>query len=133
VLGLASFGADAQNLIKQANEFNLNMRIAAPLLTLADVYSLGPGVAHGLLYTSAFYWDRDQAGRAFAARFAKRFNGKMPTEGQAATYSAVSHYLKAIVAAGSYDKLQSVLPRWATASHRLVTTSDVPLFQGYQQ
>jgi branched-chain amino acid transport system substrate-binding protein len=105
VLGLASFGADAQNLIKQANEFNLNMRIAAPVLTLADVHSLGPDVAHGLLYTSAFYWDRDQPGRTFAARFAKRFDGKMPTEGQAATYSAVSHYLKAIAAAGTSDGL----------------------------
>jgi branched-chain amino acid transport system substrate-binding protein len=105
VLGLASFGADAQNLIKQANEFNLNMRIAAPLLTLADIHSLGPGVAHGLLYTSAFYWDRDDRGRAFATRFAKRFDGKMPTEGQAATYSAVSHYLKAIAAAGTSDGL----------------------------
>jgi branched-chain amino acid transport system substrate-binding protein len=58
-----------------------------------------------LLYTSAFYWDRDQPGRAFAARFARRFDGKMPTEGQAATYSAVSHYLKAIAAAGTTDGL----------------------------
>jgi branched-chain amino acid transport system substrate-binding protein len=81
------------------------MRIAAPLLTLADVHSLGPAVAHGLLYTSAFYWDRDDTGRAFAARFAKRFDGRMPTEGQAATYSAVSHYLKALAAAGTSDGL----------------------------
>ena len=105
VLGLASFGADAENLIKQAGEFNLSMRIAAPLLTLADIHSLGPGIAHGLLYTSAFYWDRDDDGRAFAAGFAKQFDGKMPTEGQAATYSAVSHYLKAIAAAGTDDGL----------------------------
>jgi branched-chain amino acid transport system substrate-binding protein len=108
VLGLASFGGDAQNLIKQAREFNLKLRIAAPLLTLADVKAMGPDVAQGLVYTSAFYWDRDDAGRAFAARFAKRFDGKMPTEGQAATYSAVSHYLKAIAAAGSDDGVATI-------------------------
>jgi branched-chain amino acid transport system substrate-binding protein len=67
------------------------------------VKALGPEVAQGLLYTSAFCWDRDDAGREFAARFAKRFDGKMPTEGQAATYSTVSHYLKAIAAAGTND------------------------------
>jgi branched-chain amino acid transport system substrate-binding protein len=103
VLGLASFGADAQNLIKQAREFDLKMRIAAPLLTLADIKSMGPAVAHGLLYTSAFYWDRDDDSRAFAARFSKRFDGKMPTEGQTATYSAVLHYLKGIAAAKTED------------------------------
>jgi branched-chain amino acid transport system substrate-binding protein len=96
VLGLASFGGDAENLIKQASEFALPMRIAAPLLTLADIKALGPERAHGLLYTSAFYWDRDEPERAFAKRFAARFGGKMPTEGQAATYSAVRHYLRAI-------------------------------------
>ena len=103
VLGLASFGGDAENLIKQASEFNMAMRIAAPLLTIADIKALGPERARGLLYTSAFYWDRDEASRAFARRFAERFGGKMPTEGQAATYSAVSHYLKAIAAAGTDD------------------------------
>lgn len=101
VLGLASFGGDAENLIKQASEFALPLRIAAPLLTLADIKALGPDRAHGLLYTSAFYWDRDEPGRAFGKRFAERFGGRMPTEGQAATYSAVRHYLRAI------DRLKS--------------------------
>ena len=103
VLGLASFGGDAENLVKQAHEFNLNLRIAAPLLTIADIKALGPESAHGLLYTSAFYWDRDDPAREFGKRFAPRFGGKMPTEGQAATYSVVAHYLKAIAAAGTDD------------------------------
>ena len=44
------------------------------------------------------YWDRTEASRAWSRRFFER-HGAMP-KSQAAVYSAVRHYLKAIEAAG---------------------------------
>src|SRR5262249_37322588 len=49
-----------------------------------------------------FYWDRDEASRAWSRRFFER-TGRMPGMVQAGTYSAVLHYLKAIEAAGTAD------------------------------
>ena len=51
---------------------------------------------------TAFYWDRDDASRAFAKRFFAAHK-KMPTMFQAGVYSAVSQYLKAVAATGSKD------------------------------
>jgi branched-chain amino acid transport system substrate-binding protein len=52
--------------------------------------------------TSGYYWDRDEDTRAWSQRFFKRHNA-MPTVVQAANYSAVTHYLKAVKAAGTKD------------------------------
>src|SRR6185437_7237971 len=41
--------------------------------------------------------------RAFGARFAARMGGKMPTEDQAAAYSATLSYLRAVKAAGTIE------------------------------
>src|SRR6202007_2782102 len=52
----------------------------------------------GLIFTETFYWDRNDASRAFAKRFAPLYKGNMPTMVQAGVYSAVLHYLKAVEA-----------------------------------
>ena len=51
--------------------------------------------------TTPFYWDRTDETRAFAKRYQAAFGGRIPNEAQASTYSAVSHYLKAVAAAGT--------------------------------
>lgn len=106
VIALANTGGDLINSIKQANEFGLiksGQRLAALLMFISDVHSLGLQSAQGLYLTTAFYWDYDDQTRAFAKRFAARFKNKMPTMVQAGVYSAVSHYLKAMEAAGTTD------------------------------
>jgi branched-chain amino acid transport system substrate-binding protein len=53
-----------------------------------------------MLLSSAFYWDMNDETRAWAKRFYERMH-KMPNMGQAGTYSATTHYLKAVAAAGT--------------------------------
>ena len=102
IVGLANAGLDTSNAIKQAAEFGIvqgGQRLAALLFTLAEVHGLGLQAAQGLVLTEGFYWDLDDATRAFAKRFMAR-NGRMPNMIHAATYSAVLQYLKAVKAAG---------------------------------
>ncbi len=67
---------------------------------ITDVHAVGLETMQGLNFVTAFYWDRDDASRAFARRF-EALHNKMPTMFQAGVYSAVSQYLKAVQATGS--------------------------------
>lgn len=104
VIGLANSGADTTNSVKQAAEFGVTKRqkLAAFLPFITDIHSIGLANAQGLILTTAFYWDMDDGKRAFAERFNK-LHGTMPTQVHAGTYSAVTHYLKAVKAAGTTD------------------------------
>ena len=107
VIGLANAGGDTINSIKQASEFGIvssGQKLAGLLVFLTDVHSLGLKTAQGLTITSAWYWDKDDASRAFAKRFmARNANGMPPTYTQAGVYTEVAQYLKAIQAAGTDD------------------------------
>ncbi len=107
VIGLANAGGDTINAVKQASEFGIvsgGQKLAGLLIFITDVHSIGLKIAHGLTITSAWYWDKDDASRAFAKRFmARNHNGLPPTYIQAGIYSEVTHYLKAIKAAGTDD------------------------------
>lgn len=103
VIGLGNAGQDTITAIKQAKEFGImdaGQQIAALLLFLTDVHALGLETAQGVLLTTPFYWDYDEASRAWSQRFFERMH-KMPTLVQASTYSAVRHYLRAVEAAGT--------------------------------
>ena len=104
IIGLASTGQDAINAIKAANEFGLtkNQKLAALLLWINDVHSLGLQTAQGLQLTNAWYWDMNEDSRKFGRRFQQRV-GHMPNMAHAGDYSSTLHYLKAVQAAGSDD------------------------------
>ncbi len=104
VLGLANAGGDAENAIKQARQFGVNrsMKIAGLLLTIDDVHAVGLQAAQGLMFTTPWVWTRTPQARAFAERFYKA-RGVMPSFLQAADYSAMLSYLKAVKAAGTTD------------------------------
>jgi branched-chain amino acid transport system substrate-binding protein len=105
IVGLANAGADTINSVKQAAEFRLaagGQKLAGLVVVLSDVHALGLPVANGLVFTTAFYWDMNDATRAWSKRFFER-TGRMPGMIQAGTYSAVLHYLKAVAAAGTND------------------------------
>ena len=105
VIGLANAGNDTSNSIKQAAEFGIvagGQQLAALLLFITDVHSLGLPIAQGLTFTASFYWDTNDQTRAFSERFAKQMkNGNKPTMVQAGDYASVLHYLKAAEALGN--------------------------------
>nr|WP_237179588.1 ABC transporter substrate-binding protein [Paraburkholderia sacchari] len=104
ILGLANAGGDTINAIKAAKEFGINktMKTAALLMFLPDVHSLGLETTQGLVLTTGWYWDQNDATRKWAQRYYEQTK-KMPSELQAADYSAATSYLKAVQAAGTTD------------------------------
>jgi branched-chain amino acid transport system substrate-binding protein len=106
VVGLANAGGDTINAIKQAAEFGLTrsggQKLSPLLAFVTDIDSVGLETAQGLLLAEAFYWDLNDETRAFSKRFMERVK-RVPTSAQAGVYSSVTHYLKAVKAAGTTD------------------------------
>ena len=106
VIALANSGTDTTNSAEQAIEFGVGQdktKLVALLAFITQIKSLGLDRARGLLLTESFYWDLNDETRAWSKRFGERFGGRMPSMAQAAVYSGVSHYLKAMAAAGTTD------------------------------
>ena len=74
--------------------------LAGLLVFASDVNALGLKTAQGLTLTETWYWDMNDANRAWTKRWQKERNaaGKIPTMVQAGVYSGVTHYLKAVAA-----------------------------------
>ena len=105
VVAFANAGEQLVTAMKQWNEFGMGagpQKAVAELMFLTDVHGMGLETAKGLTTVTAWYWDLNDATRAFAKRFFDA-RGVMPTAPQAAVYSAVFHYLKAVAAIGSDD------------------------------
>jgi branched-chain amino acid transport system substrate-binding protein len=104
IIGLANAGTDTINSIKAARDFGVtkNQTLAGLLAFISDVHSLGVNTAQGMLLTEAFYWDMNDETRAWSRRFFEK-QKRMPSMIQAGTYSAITHYLKAIKAAGTTE------------------------------
>ena len=126
IIALANAGGDTINAIKQAAEFGVvrgGQNIAGLLVFINDVHALGLRTAQGLMLTEAFYWDRDDATRAFAKRFAPQYRGNMPSMVQAGIYAAVLHYLKAV------DAIRSDADGKAVVAKMKEMPTDDPLFR----
>ena len=112
IVALSNAGGDTINAIKQAAEFGLgrsgDQRVAALLLQFPDTHALGLEAAQGLTAAETFFWDLDDATRAWTKRFLARNNGKPPSMIHAGTYGATLHYLKAVAAAGTTDATRVV-------------------------
>ena len=108
IIALANASGDTVTNIKQAREFQIGegkQKLAVLIYYLTSVHSLGPEAMQGVQYLAGYYWDHNDASRAFAKRFAAKHGGKMPTHAQAGVYSAVLHYLRAVEAANDNDGL----------------------------
>ena len=104
VIGLAMSGADLLTAIKQAREFGIvqsGQDLASLVIYINDIEGVGLDVAQGLTLTTSFYWDADDATRAWSKRFMERSGGFIPNLITAGTYASVLHYLKAVQAAGT--------------------------------
>jgi branched-chain amino acid transport system substrate-binding protein len=107
IIVLANAGNDTVNAIKQAREFGLTsganpITVAGLLATINDVDALGLSVTQGVVVSESFYWDLDKATRTWNRRFQEQV-GTSANMLQAAVYSSVLHYLKAVKAAGTQD------------------------------
>jgi branched-chain amino acid transport system substrate-binding protein len=103
VIALASAGADATNAVRTAAALGMipgNQRFVGLSMRINQVHDLGLATAQGMLLTEAFYWDTDDATRAWSKRFFDRV-GAMPNTLQAGVYSATTHYLQAIAKTGT--------------------------------
>src|SRR5512138_1383172 len=91
VIGLANAGGDTINSIKQAAEFGIvkgGQSLAGLLVFASDVNALGLNTAQGLVFTETWYWDMNDANRAWTKRWQSERNaaGKVPTMNQAGVY-----------------------------------------------
>jgi len=115
VIGLANAGGDAINAIKGAAEFGIvkgGQSVASLLLWASDVNALGLPTAQGLnILTEAWYWDMNDANRAWTKRWQVERPGKFPTAAQAGVYSNTIHYLKAVEALGSASDGRAVVAK----------------------
>ena len=104
ILGLANAGGDTINAIKAAREFGINksMKMAGLLVFNSDIHSLGLKNTEGLYLTTSWDWNLNDQSRAFGKKFFAKTK-RMPTDVQAANYSATMNYLKAIEAAGTTE------------------------------
>jgi len=79
VIGLANAGGDTTNAIKQAAEFGIaagGQKLAALLLFINDVHSLGLKTAQGLSFTESFYWDMNDQTRGLVEAVCDAVEGR---------------------------------------------------------
>jgi len=99
VVAFANAGGDTNQSIKQAAEFGLapKQRLAALVFDLTNVPPLGLDAVQGVKAIQAFYWDANDATRAFGKRFAAAHpKGDMPNHMHAGMYSATAHLIKTV-------------------------------------
>ena len=127
IIGLANAGGDTINSIKQGAEFGIvkgGQKFAGLLVFVSDVNALGLQTAQGLTLTETWYWDMNDANRAWTKRWQAERNaaGKFPTMVQAGVYSGITHYLKAVAA------LKSAADGKAVVTEMKKLPTDDPLF-----
>lgn len=104
VIVLANSGADFANAVKQAQEFGIQaggQKVVALGLQINQVHGIGLEAVKGMSLVTPGYWDLNDETRAFADRFKKRFRDRIPNETMSGTYSAITHYLKAVKETGT--------------------------------
>jgi len=127
VIGLANAGGDTINSIKQASEFGIvkgGQSLAGLLVFATDINALGLQTAQGLFLTETWYWDLNDASRAWTKRWHKErgADNKYPAMNHAGVYSGITHYLKAVVA------LKSAADGKAVVAQMKKMPTDDPLF-----
>jgi branched-chain amino acid transport system substrate-binding protein len=129
IIGLANAGGDTINAIKQGAEFGIaagGQHFAGLLVFVNDVQALGLKTAQGLILTETFYWDMNDATRAWTKRWQAERPGKFPAMTVAGVYGVTLHYLKAVAA------LKSAADGKAVVAKMKDIPTDDPLFgKGY--
>jgi len=125
IIGLANAGGDTINSIKQGAEFGITaggQNFAGLLVFVTDVNALGLKTAQGLVLTETWYWDMNDANRAWTKRWQAERPGKFPSMVVAGVYSSILHYLKAV------EALKSAADGKAVVEKMKAMPTDDPLF-----
>ena len=125
IIGLANAGGDSINAIKAGSEFGIakgGQKFAGLLIFASDVKALGLQTAQGLALTETWYWDANDANRAWTTRWQQERQGKVPTMVHAGVYSGITHYLKAVA------ELKSAADGKAVVAKMKAMPTDDPLF-----
>src|SRR6201996_9236524 len=112
IIGLANAGGDTVNSIKQGAEFGITaggQHFAGLLVFISDVNSLGLKTAQGIVLTATWYWDMNDANRAWTKRWQADRPGKYPTMVHAGVFSSVVYYLTAVAALKQADDGKAVV------------------------
>jgi branched-chain amino acid transport system substrate-binding protein len=129
IIGLANAGGDTINAIKQGAEFGITaggQQFAGLLVFVTDVNALGLKTAQGLVLTETWYWDMNDANRAWTKRWQAENPGKFPSMVVAGVYAETLHYLKAVAA------VKSTADGKAVVNQMKALPTDDPLFgKGY--
>jgi branched-chain amino acid transport system substrate-binding protein len=129
VIGLANAGGDTINAIKQGAEFGIaagGQQFAGLLVFVTDVNALGLKTAQGLVLTETWYWDMNDANRAWTKRWQAENPGKFPSMVVAGVYAETLHYLKAVAATKSAADGKAVV-----AQMKALPTDDPMFGKGY--
>lgn len=105
VVAIFNAGADLVRLLKQAQEFGMRaggQTVVCPSLLFTDVVSAGLEATQGIRCVETFYWNQNEATRAFSKRFFDKI-GRMPAMSQGHAYAAMTHYLQAVEAAKTIE------------------------------
>ena len=126
VLGLANAGGDFINSVKAANEFGVakKMKMAGLLVFINDIHSLGLNATQGMYLTDGWYWDMNDATRAWSKRYFAKMK-KEPSMLQAGDYSAAAQYLAAVKAVGTDDSDKVMAKLKATPIKDMFTSNGV--------
>ncbi len=127
IIGLANAGGDTINSIKQGAEFGIakgGQKFAGLLVFATDVNALGLQTAQGLVLTETWYWDLNDASRAWTKRWHQErgVTNKYPAMNHAGVYAGTLHYLKAVTA------LKSAADGKAVVAEMKQLPTDDPLF-----
>ncbi len=127
VIGLANAGGDTINSIKQASEFGIvkgGQSLAGLLVFATDINALGLETAQGLFLTETWYWDLNDASRAWTKRWHQERGDpkKYPAMNHAGVYAGIMHYLKAVA------ELKSAADGKAVVAQMKRMPTDDPLF-----
>ena len=101
-IALANAGPDLVNSVKQAKEYGIR-NVTAMLVFVNNVVAMGLETAQGLRFAVNWYWDLNDATRAFSRRMMARNNNVVPDMGHVMAYISTRHYLEAVAAVGSDD------------------------------
>lgn len=98
VIVFLNAGTDLTRSLKQSREFGVfasGKTVVAPILLFPDILAAGMPVAQGMRFVDGYYWNLNDATRAFAKRFQDKM-GRAPGSSHAQAYAAVTHYLQAV-------------------------------------
>ena len=105
-IAFATAGEDLISLIEQSNELGIHKdgrNFVALLTTINDIHTAGLPLAHGLVISLPFYWDMNDATRAWTKRFSAAEHDRIPTAFQAGVYSSVLAYLNSAITVETKD------------------------------